>query len=79
MLVSPTTSDDRLKLIVDQSDEIFIYAVSQIGVTGTRSEVNSDLKVKFQNFMTMPKSPYMQDLEYQLLNKRMKLFNIQTE
>ena len=56
MLVSPTTSNDRLQLITDQSDG-FIYAVSQIGVTGTRSEVNSDLKSQISKIRNYTEKP----------------------
>lgn len=41
-LIAPT-SDDRIKMIASQA-EGFVYAVSSLGVTGTRSEIKTDLK-----------------------------------
>ncbi len=41
-LIAPT-SDDRIKMIASQA-EGFVYAVSSLGVTGTRSEIKTDLE-----------------------------------
>ncbi len=41
-LIAPT-SEDRIKMIASQA-EGFVYAVSSLGVTGTRSEIKTDLK-----------------------------------
>ena len=39
-LIAPTTTDDRLKRIADNSSG-FLYAISRAGVTGARDEVSS--------------------------------------
>lgn len=41
-LIAPT-SEDRIKMIAAQA-EGFVYTVSSLGVTGTRSEIKTDLK-----------------------------------
>jgi tryptophan synthase alpha chain len=41
-LIAPT-SEDRIKMIANDA-EGFVYAVSSLGVTGTRSEIKTDLK-----------------------------------
>lgn len=41
LLVAPTTSDARLKIIAERARG-FIYAVSRAGVTGTRTELSAD-------------------------------------
>ncbi len=41
-LIAPT-SENRIKMIASQA-EGFVYAVSSLGVTGTRSEITTDLK-----------------------------------
>lgn len=41
-LVAPTTKDERLKKIVNES-EGFIYCVSSLGVTGERKNITTDL------------------------------------
>lgn len=41
-LVAPTTKDERLKKIVNES-EGFIYCVSSLGVTGERNNITTDL------------------------------------
>lgn len=40
-LIAPT-SNDRIKMIASEADG-FLYCVSSLGVTGTRSEINTDL------------------------------------
>ena len=47
MLASPTTSKDRLRSIVEASDG-FIYAISQIGVTGTRTHLDNNLESQIE-------------------------------
>jgi tryptophan synthase alpha chain len=42
-LTAPTSSDERLAMIADQCTG-FIYYVSQLGVTGERSDLAADLK-----------------------------------
>ncbi len=44
-LAAPTTQDSRLPLIAESATE-FIYYVSQVGVTGVRSEVATDIDEK---------------------------------
>ena len=56
MLVSPTTSDNRMQAIVDCS-EGFIYAISQVGVTGTRKELNSSASDELQNIRSKTSKP----------------------
>ena len=55
-LISPTTSDDRIKTIVDQSSG-FIYYVTLRGVTGSshfdKSEIEFNIK-KIKNLSNMP-------------------------
>lgn len=41
-LIAPT-SEDRIKMIASEA-EGFVYAVSSLGVTGTRSEIKTDLE-----------------------------------
>jgi tryptophan synthase alpha chain len=41
LLVAPTTNDQRLQMISERAGG-FIYAVSRMGVTGTRSEMSGD-------------------------------------
>jgi len=41
-LVSPTTSDERMKLI-DSAADTFIYCVSTLGVTGERTSISNEL------------------------------------
>jgi tryptophan synthase len=41
-LVTPTTSDERLRFIDSVADS-FIYCVSLLGVTGTRTEISPEL------------------------------------
>jgi tryptophan synthase alpha chain len=43
-LIAPTTSDERLKQIVDHASG-FIYAVSRAGVTGAQNETSSSAQV----------------------------------
>ena len=42
-LAAPTSPDDRLKRIAEASSG-FVYAVSRLGVTGTRTHLSSDAK-----------------------------------
>ena len=56
MLASPTTEENRLKLIVDRSDG-FIYAISQIGVTGARSEISSSLERQILSIKKLSSKP----------------------
>ena len=49
MLVSPTTVDDRLRSIVEESDG-FIYVISQLGVTGARSEISENLESQIKKY-----------------------------
>jgi tryptophan synthase alpha chain len=41
LLVAPTTNDQRLQMIAENAGG-FIYAVSRMGVTGTRTEISDD-------------------------------------
>jgi tryptophan synthase alpha chain len=43
LLVAPTTNDQRLQMIAERARG-FIYAVSRMGVTGTRSEMTGDAR-----------------------------------
>ena len=43
LLVAPTTNDERLQMISERAGG-FIYAVSRMGVTGTRSEMSGDAR-----------------------------------
>ena len=43
LLVAPTTNDQRLQLIVERASG-FIYAVSRMGVTGSRTEMSGDAR-----------------------------------
>ncbi len=55
-LVAPTTTDERLKIICDNSRG-FIYAVSRAGVTGAQAETSSEaenLVVRTRQFTDLP-------------------------
>ena len=56
MLVSPTTVDDRSRSIVEESDG-FIYVISQIGVTGARSEISENLESQIKNIKKYTTKP----------------------
>ena len=56
MLVSPTTVDDRLRSIVEESDG-FVYVISQLGVTGARSEISEDLESQIENIKKYTNKP----------------------
>ena len=43
LLVAPTTNDERLRMIAERASG-FIYAVSRMGVTGTRNEMTGDAR-----------------------------------
>ena len=43
LLVAPTTNDERLQMISERAGG-FLYAVSRMGVTGTRSEMSGDAR-----------------------------------
>ncbi|MEK6282063.1 MAG: tryptophan synthase subunit alpha [Acidobacteriota bacterium] len=43
LLVAPTTNDQRLRMIAENAGG-FIYAVSRMGVTGTRTEMSVDAR-----------------------------------
>jgi tryptophan synthase alpha chain len=56
LLVAPTSSDDRLRLIAEKASG-FIYAVSRLGVTGARAELGSDaeqLVKRVRCYSTLP-------------------------
>lgn len=58
LLVAPTTSDKRARLIVARSQG-FIYYVSLRGVTGARKAVPSDLKAHLAKLKRMSSKPVL--------------------
>lgn len=52
LLISPTTSSERIRIIDDISDS-FIYAVSASSITGTRNEFSEEQVNYFQKLKTM--------------------------
>lgn len=54
-LIAPT-SEDRIKMIAKDS-EGFVYAVSSLGVTGTRSEIKTDLKAITESIKQVTDTP----------------------
>ena len=55
-LVAPTSTDERLKLVVERASG-FIYAVSRAGVTGARESVSAEaekLVIRMRQFSTLP-------------------------
>src|SRR5436305_6765433 len=55
-LVAPTTSDERLRRIAEQTSG-FIYAVSRAGVTGTRIEMPRDAELLVKRARTVTDLP----------------------
>ncbi len=55
-LVAPTSTDARLKKIVEACSG-FVYAVSRIGVTGTRNELAGDVRELVQRIRKYTKLP----------------------
>jgi tryptophan synthase alpha chain len=55
-LVAPTTSDERLAQIAQQSSG-FIYAVSRAGVTGARDEIADDAEALVKRARSQSKLP----------------------
>jgi tryptophan synthase alpha chain len=55
-LVAPTTSDERLARIAQEAGG-FIYAVSRVGVTGTRSEMTHEAETLVQRVRTVSDLP----------------------
>ena len=56
LLVSPTTSDQRLKMIAEKASG-FIYAISTTGVTGTRSELSAGARELVSRLRTITDLP----------------------
>lgn len=54
-LIAPT-SEDRIKMIAGEA-EGFVYTVSSMGVTGTRSEIKTDLKTITQHIKEVTDIP----------------------
>jgi len=55
-LAAPTSPDERLKAIAEHSQG-FVYAISRVGITGTRDELESDaeaLVTRLRNFTSLP-------------------------
>jgi len=56
LLVSPTTTEKRISLIAEKS-EGFIYSVSQVGVTGTRSSLNLNAESELKRIRSLTDKP----------------------
>lgn len=41
-LIAPSTTDERMKTLVSESDSPFIYAVLRLGVTGRKTELDTE-------------------------------------
>lgn len=54
--VAPTTTDNRMELIVKKSQG-FLYYISIIGITGARNELSDDIKKNIQNIKTKTNLP----------------------
>jgi tryptophan synthase alpha chain len=55
-LAAPTSPEERLKAIAENSQG-FVYAISRVGITGTRTELASDAKelvARIRKFTTLP-------------------------
>ena len=57
-LVSPTTSNNRIRLIEELSDD-FVYCVSVTGTTGTRGKLYSEVKSYLMRIKSNLKKPYV--------------------
>ena len=55
-LVTPTSSDERIKSLGDSAGS-FIYVVSDTGITGTRTDMNSELATFVERIKTQTKKP----------------------